>query len=45
MHYKLTLGCSVAGGGPVRYTPGQCGGGGGGARGWVPWEVVMAVHQ
>ena len=32
-------------GGPVRHGPGQCSGGGGGAGGWVPWDVVLAVHQ
>ena len=44
VHYNLTLGCFVADGGPVWYGPGQCGGGRGGARGWVSWGVVMAVH-
>jgi hypothetical protein len=29
----------------VQHGPGQCGGGGGGAGGWVPWDVVLAVHQ
>lgn len=39
MHYNLTLGCSVAGGGPVRYGPRQCGGGRGGARVGSPGEL------
>ena len=45
VQYKNTQRLLVAVGGPVRHGPGQCGGGGGGAGGWVPWDVVLAVHQ
>ena len=45
VQFKHSQRLPVAVGCPVRHGPGQCSGGGGGAGGWVPWDVGLAEHQ
>jgi hypothetical protein len=45
VQFKHSQRLPVAVGCPVRHGPGQRSGGGGGAGGWVPWDVGLAEHQ